>query len=233
VGAGGAGVEAERSRNDRELVRACAELASAPGVGDDGRPTTVGGGALRIADRLVDRCMRHVGASAATVILRGPSGRPWVASSSCRPARLLEASGAVCGEGPAADCLGRGEPVIAADLDRVTGRWSVYTAAARRHGFAAARGLPIRPPAALRAGTGARTIGVLSLLSDTAGPMATADLAVAQGFADLAAIAFATTGGRAARIDGAGGEPVPAPLVGLVDQVLVGQATGVLPPWPA
>jgi GAF domain-containing protein len=224
----GTSTETVRNTNVRELVRACTELASAPATGIHDRPTSTRAGAVGIADRLIDQCLRHIAVSAAAVILRDPSGRPSVVSSSDNRARLLEAGGVVCGEGPAAECLRRGEPVCSPDLDRLPGRWSIYTTTAHRYGFAAARGLPIRPPATLRVGAGARTVGALSLLSETTGPMAAADLAVAQGFADLAAIAFATAESRPARADDAPREPTQTVIVGMLEHVVIEQAKGVL-----
>jgi GAF domain-containing protein len=200
---GTGGATAVRSPGDLELIRACVGLAVLPhgpgaAAGDAARP-----GVLGVADRLVAQSLRHLGADAAAVVLRDPAGRPWVASSSAEPAELVETAGAASGEGPAAECLQRGEPVAAPDLEphRAADRWPVYAGLAGQHGFAAARALPIRPPAVLRTGAGPRTIGALALLAGTAGPMAAADLAVAQSFADLAAIAFATATGRPA--DGA------------------------------
>jgi ANTAR domain/GAF domain len=216
---GGSHAVPTRSAADLDLVRACAGLATVPPEWDGGRSPV-----LDLADLLVAQGLRHVAVSAVAVLLRGPSGDAEVVASSTERATLVESAGAAADEGPAAECLLRGEPVSSPHLDRATGRWPVYAPLALQHGFAAARGLPIRTPAALRTGRAARTIGALALLGDTAGPLAAVDLEVAQSFADLAAIALTGIAARSARDAGSPGIPPTA----VASRMVVEQAKGVL-----
>jgi hypothetical protein len=214
---------AVRGPDDLVLIRACVELAVLPRGPDGTGPAAGRAGVLGVADRLVAQSLRQLGTTAAAVVLRDPAGRPWVASSSAERAELVETGGAACGEGPAAECLRRGEPVAAPELGphRAADRWPIYARLAERHGFAAARALPIRPPAELRPRSGPRTIGALTLLADAAGPMAAVDLGVAQSLADLAAIAFATATRRPGRSPG----PADPTAAG---RSAIERATGVL-----
>jgi GAF domain-containing protein len=101
------------------------------------------------------------------------------------------------GHGPATECLRTGEPHVVPDLEEEPDAWPRFAEAALRQGMRAVRALPLQqrwPRVQGQSSTPREgvTIGVLALFSNTAGPIAPADLGVAQAFADLAALALTT-----------------------------------------
>ena len=132
---------------------------------------------------LTDRCVSLLGVSAAGVMLASPAGSLGLVASSSEAMRLLELFELQTQEGPCLDTFRTGEPVEHENLLAGAGRWPLFSAAALEAGFQSALALPLR----LRE----ITLGALNLLSDTRAPMAEADVIVARGFADLAALSIA------------------------------------------
>jgi len=132
---------------------------------------------------VADRCVSLLGVSAAGVMLASPAGRLGLVASSSEAMRLLELFELQQQEGPCLDAFRTGERVGHENLDAGSGRWPLFSAAARKAGFASASALPLR----LRE----VTLGALNLLSVTRAPMAEADVIVARAFADLAALSIA------------------------------------------
>jgi GAF domain-containing protein len=108
-----------------------------------------------------------------------------------------------------------GERVGHENLDAGSGRWPSFSAAALQAGFQSASAVPLR----LRD----VTIGALNLLSVTRAPMAEADVIVARGFADLAALSIAQhrASAEAQRLN----EQLSGPLT---SRVVIEQAKGVI-----
>ena len=131
---------------------------------------------------LTDRCVTLLGVSAAGVMLASPSGSLGLAASSSEAMRLLELFELQEQEGPCLDAFRSGGRVDQEDLRAGSGRWPLFSAAAVRAGFQSAVALPLR----LRE----VTLGVLNLLSTTRSPIGEADVIVARGFADLAALSI-------------------------------------------
>jgi GAF domain-containing protein len=131
---------------------------------------------------VADRCVGLLGVSAAGVMLASPAGSLGLVASSSEAMRLLELFELQAQEGPCLDAFRTGEPVGHENLQAGAGLWPLFSAAARRAGFASALALPLR----LRE----VTLGALNLLSVTRAPMAGADLIVARAFADLAALSI-------------------------------------------
>ena len=132
---------------------------------------------------LTDRCVSLLGVSAAGVMVASPAGSLGLVASSSEAMRLLELFELQTQEGPCLDAFRTGEPVAHENLLAGAGRWPFFSAAALENGFRSALALPLR----LRE----LTLGALNLLSDTHTPMREADVIVARGFADLAALSIA------------------------------------------
>ncbi|MHB1596310.1 MAG: ANTAR domain-containing protein [Streptosporangiaceae bacterium] len=129
---------------------------------------------------LADKCVSLLGVSAAGVMLVPPAGSLGLAASSSEAMRLLELFELQVREGPCLDAFRTGEPTGHEDLAAGAGRWPSFAAAALNAGFRSASALPLRLREA--------TIGALNLLSASSSPMGEADVIVARGFADLAAL---------------------------------------------
>jgi GAF domain-containing protein len=164
---------------------------------------------------VADRCVNLLGVSAAGVMLASPAGGLGLVASSSEAMRLLELFELQQQEGPCLDAFRTGEPVQHENLDAGSGRWPLFSAAARKAGFASAAGVPLR----LRD----VTLGALNLLSVTRAPMAEADLIVARAFADLATLSI--TQHRAS----AEAQRLNEQLSGaLTSRVVIEQAKGVI-----
>jgi GAF domain-containing protein len=131
---------------------------------------------------LADRCVSLLGVSAAGVMLASPEGSLGLVASSSEAMRLLELFELQEQEGPCLDAFRSGGRVDQEDLRAGSGRWPLFSAAAVRAGFQSAVALPLR----LRE----VTLGALNLLSTTRSPVGEADVIVARGFADLAALSI-------------------------------------------
>ena len=132
---------------------------------------------------LADRCVQLLEVSAAGVMLASPTGSLALVASSSEAMRLLELFELQAQEGPCLDAFRTGEPVEHENLQARAGRWPLFSEAALQAGFQSALALPLR----LRE----VTLGALNLLSVSRTPMAEADVIVARGFADLAALSIA------------------------------------------
>jgi anti-anti-sigma regulatory factor len=179
---------------ERVLARVCVGLVSS-------RRHEGWAGAVDVGGRLTAECVRHLGVDAAVLVLVTPDrpGEKSVVSASAEGARSVARMDVQSGYGPATNCLRTGEPCCVPDLTEGVDAWPRLVEAALSHGLRAARALPLRQPRPGMPGTssttGADTIGVLGLFNSAAGPMAPADLGVAQAFADLAALALMTGSG--------------------------------------
>jgi GAF domain-containing protein len=177
---------------ERLLTQVCVALATSRRK--EGRP-----GASGVGDRLTAQCVRHLSVDAAALLLATQErpGEMWVASASADRARSVAQVDADSGHGPATECLRTGEPHVVPDLEEEPDAWPRFAEAALRQGMRAVRALPLQqrwPRVQGQSSTPREgvTIGVLALFSNTAGPIAPADLGVAQAFADLAALALTT-----------------------------------------
>jgi GAF domain-containing protein len=129
---------------------------------------------------LTDRCVDLLGISAAGVMLASPRGGLGLVACSSEAMRLLELFELQSQEGPCLDAFRSGERVEQQRLAPGSGRWPMFSAAARSVGFQSALALPLRIRDI--------TVGALNLLSAEQTPMDEADLIVARAFADLAAL---------------------------------------------
>jgi GAF domain-containing protein len=164
---------------------------------------------------LADRCVNLLSVSAAGVMLASAAGTLGTVASSSEAMHLLELFELQAAEGPCLDAFRTGEPTGHEDLEAGSGRWPLFSAAARAAGFASAYALPLR----LRD----VTIGALNLLSVTRSPLDEADVIVARAFADLAALSVIhhRTSVEAQRLN----EQLSAALT---SRVVIEQAKGVI-----
>jgi GAF domain-containing protein len=131
---------------------------------------------------LANRCVNLLGVSAAGVMLASPQGSLGLVASSSEAMRLLELFELQAQEGPCLDAFRTGQPIRHENLQTGSGRWPLFSAAARRVGFRSASALPLRLREA--------TLGALNLFSVTQAPMDEADVTVARAFADLATLSI-------------------------------------------
>ena len=118
-------------------------------------------------------------------------------------------------EGPCFECFTRGEPVFSEDLRADRDRWLLFSPAALAHGFGSVHALPMR--------VHGETVGALNLFRADASRLDEPDAPVAQGMADIAAVALMQE--RSVRES----QGVQAQLQGaLSSRVVIEQAKGVL-----
>lgn len=132
--------------------------------------------------RLADRCVEVLDVQAAGIMLAGPDGQLRVMASSSEAMRVLELFEIQAQEGPCLDSHRTGLLVVNQDLTGVNGRWPRFAVEALAAGFQSVHALPMR----LRGSV----VGALNLFRVGPGEMGTADIEVAQAFADVATIAI-------------------------------------------
>jgi hypothetical protein len=122
------------------------------------------------------------------------------------------------GEGPSADAVANGGPVLVSDLGETEAgrRWPVFAPAARQAGAAAIFAFPLR--------LGAIRAGVMGLYRDQAGRLSDVQLGDALLFADAAVLLLITADEAGGAAAGPGGQP--ADLAG--HRAEIDQATGML-----
>ena len=131
---------------------------------------------------LSDRCVDTLDVAAAGVMLAAPAGDLQVVASSSEAMRVLELFQLQADEGPCVDCFRSGNAIVNLELSSTDGRWPRFTPRALGAGFHSVHSLPMR----LRG----RTIGALNMFRSDSGALEEADVAAAQGLADVATIAI-------------------------------------------
>jgi GAF domain-containing protein len=131
---------------------------------------------------LSDRCVQALDVDDAGVLLATPRNELQYVASSSESMKGLELFQIQTNEGPCVDCYRTGEPVVNFSFTESNGRWPTFTPKALEKGFHSVHSLPLR----LRG----LTIGALNLFRTNQGPMLDQDIAIAQGFADVATIAI-------------------------------------------
>ncbi len=161
---------------------------------------------------LTRHCVALLGLEAAAIVVAGQdaAAEVVVAGSDAVTAREL----CRLAEGPPHDTCHTGRPVTAADLT-ATSRWPRFTAQARTAGLQAVHALPLG-----HAGT---PLGALAMFSTTAHEPSASGLHIAEGVADVAAVAI--TCDRVLRQRDALAEQLQTALA---DHSVVEQAKGVL-----
>jgi GAF domain-containing protein len=131
---------------------------------------------------LSDRCVTTIDVDAAGVLLASPGGELQFVASSSESMKVLELFQIQADEGPCVDCYRDGVAIVNQALTDDEGRWPRFSPRALAQGFQAVHCLPMR----LRG----QTIGALNLFRTHQGILEDEDVAVAQGFADVATIAI-------------------------------------------
>ena len=170
---------------------------------------------IEFLHRVSERCVELLDCNEAGVLLADATGGLRVMASSSERSDALELMQAQNDEGPCYECFVLGRTVFSEDFEVDGGRWPMFSPAALGHGFRSVHALPMR--------VHGETVGALNLFRSRVGSLDTSDVPVAQGMADIAAIALMQernareTRGVVAQLQGA-----------LSTRVLIEQAKGVL-----
>ena len=132
--------------------------------------------------RLAQRCVELLDCNEAGLLLADAAGRLRVMASSSERSDALDLLQSQNDEGPCFECFHRGEPVSSDDLERDRGRWPTFAPAAISRGFGSVQALPMRVRGS--------TVGALNLFRSSAGTISGRDVPLAQGMADIAAVAL-------------------------------------------
>jgi GAF domain-containing protein len=132
--------------------------------------------------RLAQRCVELLDCSEAGLLLADAAGRLRVMASSSERSDALDLLQLQNEEGPCYECFRRGEPVSSQDLRREDDRWPTFARAARDRGFGSVQALPMRVRGS--------TVGALNLFRAELGTIMERDVPLAQGMADIAAVAL-------------------------------------------
>jgi GAF domain-containing protein len=165
--------------------------------------------------RVSVRCVELLDCDEAGLLLADAGGALRVMASSNERSEALELLQSQNEEGPCYDCWARGEAVFSEDLAADHGRWPRFVPVASENGFRSVQAVPMR--------VRGETIGTLNLFRVVTGRIAEADLPLAQGMADIAAVALLQeralreTRGVVGELEGA-----------LRSRVIIEQAKGVL-----
>ena len=131
---------------------------------------------------VVERCVELLDCAEAGVLLADASGALRVMASSSERTDALEVLQTQNDEGPCFECYHRGRPVISEDLSADAARWPVFSPAAVRARFGSVHAVPMR--------VHGETVGGLNLFRSAPGRLAAPDVPLAQGLADIAAVAL-------------------------------------------
>jgi GAF domain-containing protein len=165
--------------------------------------------------RLSVRCVEMLDCAEAGLLLADAAGALRVMASSSERADALDLLQSQNEEGPCFECYQRGRPVFSEDLVADLGRWPAFAPAAVEKRFRSVQAVPMR--------VRGETVGALNLFRMSTGRIAERDMPLAQGMADIAAIALVQE--RAVRQS----RDVVAQLQGaLISRVVIEQAKGVL-----
>lgn len=132
--------------------------------------------------RLAERCVELLDCSEAGLLLADAAGMLRVMASSSERSDALDLLQSQNEEGPCFECFHRGEPVSSGDLARDRDRWPTFAPAAVGRGFGSVQALPMRARGS--------TVGALNLFRSQSGTISERDLPLAQGMADIAAVAL-------------------------------------------
>jgi GAF domain-containing protein len=156
---------------ERDLTEAFVSLADTLVVGYD---------VVELLQRLVDTSAHLLDAKAGGLLLADETGQLAVVASTSERTRLVELMQLDSGLGPCVEAFTAGAVVEIEDIGATGDRWPLFRDGALAEGFASVLAVPLR----LRE----EIIGTLNLFRSVTGPMAPADVLLAQGLADVATI---------------------------------------------
>lgn len=195
------------SGRERDVVASLVSLA--------GSMATGASDVVELLSELAEDCTRLLDVEATGLLLADDRAVLHVMAASSEQAAHVEALQLQRAEGPCLDCFAGGRPVSAPDLEQDLHRWPRFVPVALAAGFASLHAVPMR----LR-GT---VLGALGLFGARPGALNAADLALAQGMADVASIALVQE--RAAADQRAVNDQLQ---LALSSRVVLEQAKGVL-----
>jgi GAF domain-containing protein len=131
---------------------------------------------------LAERCVELLDCAEAGLLLADPGGALRVMASSSERSDTLDLLQTQNEEGPCFECFHRGQPILSENLETDISRWSQFAPAALHVGFRSVHAIPMRVRGA--------TVGALNLFRAEAGRLVVSDVELAQGMADIAAIAL-------------------------------------------
>lgn len=170
---------------------------------------------IEFLHRLSERCVELLDCVEAGLLLADAAGVLRVMASSSERSDALDLLQSQNEEGPCFECYQRGRAVFSDDLGADLGRWPVFAPAAVQKGVRSVQAVPMR--------VRGQTVGALNLFRSGVGRMAARDMPLAQGMADIAAIALVQE--RAVRES----RDVVAQLQGaLSSRIVIEQAKGVM-----
>ena len=135
-----------------------------------------------LLSELTEDCARLLDVAAAGLLLADERAVLHVMAASSEQVAHVEAMQVQRAEGPCLDCYREGRSVSAPDLERELDRWPRFVPTALAAGFSSVHAVPMR----LRD----TVLGALGLFGGQPGPLNDADLALAQGMADVASVAL-------------------------------------------
>jgi len=171
-----------------------------------------------ILDRLIARIVEMLPVTGAGVTLLSPGTGPHLVAASSEAAMRFQQLQTSTGEGPCVTAYETGEATAIPDLHRGDERFPRFCTAATEAGLAAMFAFPL--------GHAGGRLGALDLYRDSPGPLAPADLAIAQTLADVAtAYLLNARAHQEARdaIDLLRASTLHDPLTGLPNRVLLEQ----------
>ncbi len=160
-------------RREQRIVETLAEIANTLAEDFD---------VLEFLHRVSLRCVELLDCDEAGLLLADAAGALRVMASSSERSEALELLQSQNEEGPCYDCWKRGEDVFSEDLASDRERWPTFVPVASEKGFRSVQAVPMRVLG--------ETIGTLNLFRLVPGRIAEADLPLAQGMADIAAVAL-------------------------------------------
>jgi GAF domain-containing protein len=131
---------------------------------------------------LAERCVELLDCAEAGLLLSDASGVLRVMASSSERSDALDLLQSQNHEGPCFECFQFGQPVFSEDLEEDLTRWPTFAPAAIGEEFRSVQAIPMRVRGA--------TVGALNLFRTAVGQLDATDLQLAQGMADIAAIAL-------------------------------------------
>jgi GAF domain-containing protein len=137
---------------------------------------------IEFLHHLAERCVELLDCAEAGLLLADAAGVLRVMASSSERSDTLDLLQSQNEEGPCFECYQHGAPVSSEDLTGYAGRWPTFAPIALQKGFRSVQAIPMR--------VRGETIGALNLFRATTGRLVEQDLPLAQGMADIAAIAL-------------------------------------------
>jgi GAF domain-containing protein len=137
---------------------------------------------IEFLHRLAERCVELLDCAEAGLLLADAAGVLRVMASSSERADALDVLQSQNQEGPCFECYRFGVPVFSEDLTADTDRWPAFAPMAVEKGFGSVQAIPMR--------VRGETVGALNLFRADPGRVVEQDMPLAQGMADIAAIAL-------------------------------------------